>query len=181
MKKKYQEEMNQVHAPKELIDRTRMSMGIEEKKIRRGDFRWIRFTGIMATAAAVILVCLAVSAFFRGTEVPQEQGTQLYLGEINSRAPEKINADEKDSTEKKAELEIFSVMQIPDEFKGDLAENTEIEGFPLTFIKDGQTGFYLAILKQQKKLFMVKSEIEDEDYFLEAVRSFLLDTWQIRE
>lgn len=79
-KEQYKKEMEQIHAPAELIARTKAAMRVEEARIRREyAVHNVRKWAYPLTAAAALLILVSVSAMMRGLK-----GAELSMKEAPS-------------------------------------------------------------------------------------------------
>lgn len=97
MRDEYQKEMAQVHAPKELIDKTKKAMLEEEKKQHDKKIKIKKYyIPAVLTAAAAILILAFVPMVMNRTEISEEaqmQGNPLMLDK-NTHSPDKITSKE---------------------------------------------------------------------------------------
>ncbi|MBQ8597634.1 MAG: hypothetical protein IJ409_07600 [Lachnospiraceae bacterium] len=99
MKEQYRQEMQRIHVPESLIEKTKLAMKEEEQRIKeeRGQKKVVPFGKISVAAAAAILLLLLIPAAttegtFGGTE-STSQG-QIYLAGKEEAEIVKIEAEE---------------------------------------------------------------------------------------
>lgn len=99
MKKQYQEEYSQVHVPTELLEKTKLAMKEEQKKIEAEKAKKVIPFGkvSMAAVAAIILLLIvpATTDMLRNDGESGQQKTQMYLSDKEDSKLQEIPRDDK--------------------------------------------------------------------------------------
>ena len=149
----YRREIEKIHAPEELIARTKEKTAAEEeryaweKKARR------RIYGYGAAAAALLFICVCLIPLIKpgtGTKAP------IYLGNHESTGE---NAES---------FEVTHAVILPVEFSQDTAWEEEISGITVKFAA-GVDGTRMAAFEEEKGYVIISAKMEEEE-FREAVR-----------
>ena len=162
-KSTYQNELSQLHAPLDLIEKTKQMAAFEEKRYRMEKKRKHYFTSF-ATAAALLVICFSV--YFMTRPVQQngqdEQGTTIHLG--GHAGDKDIVLEEK--------VEVNNVTILPMAFNGKDCTEQEVEDVDvkLTLI-DGQ--YYMAAFEEEESYIVVKSQITEKEAFVEVLKEIL--------
>lgn len=151
---RYQKEMNEIHAPKELIESTKRKCRQEELTNIRENRKKKKGVLISALCAAAILVIVLPAAVTmnRKQSVPSKD-MQMHLG----------NQDINTETEEK--LIVKSTALIPMEFSQENAVTETIAGRKAYIITDKQ-GYYSACIFADEEYIVIESHIRDKDKFL---------------
>lgn len=154
---RYQKEMNEIRAPKELIESTKRKCRQEELNRAREKKRFL----ISAVCAAAILVVALPAAFtMRREQNVQSKDMQMHLGsqDINPETEEK--------------LIVKSTALIPIEFSKENVATETISGRKAYIITD-KHGYYSACIFAEEEYIVIESRIRDKDEFLEETESRL--------
>lgn len=178
MKEKYINEMSQVHAPKELIEKTKLAMRDEKQKQKKERNKSIlmRYVPIAATVAAAVLILMLAPNFgkqtdlYESTDVTQSEiiQSELMLERLDL-IPSKITPDSSEL----GNVETFIIDHYPEEFLSEFASEKEIEGILIRLVKDEKTGFYKAVFTWETKKILVVSEILETDRMVGAVKEVI--------
>lgn len=195
MIEQYKKEMSEVHAPADLIERTREAVKKEEEKQqtegRRGNItaeaekrkketgkhrgNWIAAS---LSAAAAVLVLTAVPFALKGAGTQEK--TPALLGQENASDVQKIKngmaADEpaeESASEIKVEIKMTEVSEIPEEFAD--AREVKQDGYTcLLLVPYDGTGFK-AFVEKEGKGYLITGMAEDEEHFLQEAEKLIME------
>ena len=177
MREEYQQEVSKVHAPKELIDKTKIAMQFEEAKLKKGKRIYRnQFLSFAVVAAVFALVLIFVPSLVkRGTlfEEAELEENHVLLEHFELK-PGKILPG---TSQQETEFQIFSIDEFPEEFLADASSKSVVENIPVFIVKDNKTGYYRAAFQRNEQKLLMISETVNKDLLIEAVKSFL-NSWE---
>lgn len=177
MRDQYRQNMELVHAPKDLIERTKIAMRREEELLKeKKQKRKIPIIFIPATmAAAALLFGLIFMQSFRertlfGSEAEMNQGAVLL--EQFELTPEKIIPG---MTKAEKEFQFYIIQDFPKEFLSDMSFEEVVDEIPVRFVKDDKTGFYKAVFQSDSdsRKYLVISQTVNKELVKQAIKCFL--------
>lgn len=184
MKEQYINEMSQVHAPKELIDKTKLAMqavagseGIQAEAFqKKTNIKILRYIPVVTAAAAAIMLFFLIPGF--GTQknvVDEQQGekenfiqSELLLEQLDL-TPDKLSP----GASQLQNIETYIIEHYPEEFLGATALEKEIETIPVKIIKDEKTGFYKAVFTWKQDKILVMSELVEQEHIVNSVKAVI--------
>ncbi len=171
-KTQYQEEVNELKAPADLIARTKLAVAAEEKEIKAKKKRVKYLYSSLATVAATLALFIGVAGFMhmqaeQGDTLFAEgdslQGTTLYLGENKNE----IYLEE--------QIEIDRTAILPMAFLKDGAWEEEIHEKTVKFTTD-EEGNYIAAFEEEDAYVVVYSKLRDAEDMKECVEKMITGT-----
>lgn len=198
MIEQYKKEMSEVHAPADLIERTREAMKKEEEKLQTEDINQdeIRKTGktkkvigkrrtgwvaVAMTAAAAVLLLIAAPFVLQGTATQDK--TPALLGQENTSNVQKIengmssnNADElttENEKVKESEIEMTEVSEMPEEFAD--AREVKLGGHICLLLKMQEGAGWKAYVEKEGKGYLITGIAKDEEHFLQEAQKLILE------
>ncbi len=167
IKEQYQKEISQIHAPKQLLEKTKEAMKEEEKRLlqqrkAKASFPFGRVLPAVA-AAVLLLVFSAAVIYFKADKTSLEQEIPLQLS--GKQEPE-IGKIENGNN---AGLTVREVSKMPEEFLS--ISGTLVGEDTVLIVKDGETGAFKAYYENEQIRCEILSEITDEKEFIEALES----------
>lgn len=162
-KSTYQNELSNLHAPKDLIEKTKQMAAFEEKRYQREKKRKYYFTSF-ATAAALLVICFSVYFMTRPVQPneQEEQGSIIHIGE---------HAGEMDVTPDE-NVEIKNVTILPMEFNNKDCTTQEEEGVIVKLtLADGQ--YYMAAFEEEESYILIKSQITQKEEFMKLLKEII--------
>lgn len=173
MEESYKKELADIHAPADLIARTKERAAAEEKKQKRQKrYRSVYLPVAAAAAAALTVLCFPV--WNRIAEKKGEKPVSPYLGsaeELQENAEETKNPEEVMLLQQKTVL--------PMGFLKEDAWTEEFYGIQVKFVQEGDT--YIAAYVEENGYMVVSMKTKDLDVFREAVRRLLQNGGNIDE
>lgn len=161
---RYQKEMNEIHAPRELIEDTKQKCrqaALLEKTEERKKKKVIPYL-IPAVCAALLLIALIPVISTRNT-LPETEydNTQLHLGNY-------------DDTEGKNEekLIVKKTVIIPIQFLGQEVIKERISDKEIS-IAVSKEGYYSACIPADDEYVVIESQIRDKEEFMTAVKEII--------
>lgn len=190
MRENYINEMSQVHAPKELIEKTKLAMReqMEKENINAEDNltpvgsgeqkkrTWMRYVPLVATVAAAVLIVMLVPGLGRQQEMSEfldSAQSELIQSELMLEQIDMTPGKIIPGTSELNNIETFIVNHYPEEFLSDIASEKEVEGIPVRFVKDEKTGFYKAVFSWKTDKILVISEMIEMERIVEAVEEVI--------
>lgn len=166
IKEQYQKEISQIHAPKQLLEKTKEAMKEEEKRLLqqrkvKASFPFGKVLPAVAAAAVLLLSFSVAVIYFKDDQASLEQEIPLQLG--GKQEPE-IGKIENGNN---AGLTIREVSKMPEEFLG--ISGTLVGEDTVLIVKDGETGAFKAYYENEQIRCEIFSEITDEKEFMEAL------------
>lgn len=174
MREQYRQAMGRVHAPGDLIDRTKMAMRREEELLKGRKQKKKTpafFVPAGVAAAALALVLFMMQAYGKRTlSTPEtEMNHSAVLLEQLELSPEKIIPG---MTKEEKEFLFYLIQEFPREFLTESDE--EIVGeIPVRFVKDERTGFYKAVFQWDSRKYLAVSRTINKELLEQAIKSFL--------
>lgn len=176
MMDQYRQEMEQIHAPKDLIDKTKMAIKreeelLKEKKQKRNMMTF--FVPAVVGAAAALMVAVLILQSFRGRIAfgqEAEMNQNAVLLEQLELTPEKITPG---ITKDEKEFQFYMIQDFPEEFLSDISEEETVKGIPVHFLKDDETGFYKAVFQWDSEKYLAISRTVNKELLEQAIISFL--------
>jgi len=162
-KSTYQNELSNLHAPKDLIEKTKQRALFEEKRYKKEKRRKYYFTSF-ATAAALLVICFSVYFMTRPVQPngQEGQGTTIHLG--GHSGGKDIVLDEK--------VEVNNVTILPVEFNSKECTEQEVEGKTVKFtLVDGQ--YYMAAFEEEESYILIKSQITQKEEFVKLLKEII--------
>lgn len=164
-KNAYRENMSGLHAPTDLIEKTKQRAAFEEKRYQKEKKKAYYFASF-ASVAALLVICLSVYFVTRPIQ-PKEQGeygTTIHLG--NKDGDKEIVLDE--------QVEVNRTTILPMEFNEKDCSKKEIDGIDVMFtLLDEQ--YYMAAFEEEDSYIVVKSWITDEEDFVKLLQKILAE------
>lgn len=165
IEEQYRKEISQIHAPKQLLEKTKQAMKEEEKRLeqQRNAKRLFSFGRVLSAAAAAVLL-LSVAAVFiysRGDKTPAQQEIPLQLS--GKQEPEIGKIEKGNDTG----LTVGEVSEMPEECKD--IKGMMIGTETVFVIADEETGTFRAYYEKEKICYEVLSDITDEEEFIKAL------------
>lgn len=165
MRESYKKELTDIHAPAELIERTKIRAAAEEKKQKRHKrYRSVYLPAAVAAAGMLIVFCFPM--WNRTAEKKGQESVQPYLGSTGE-APK--SAEETKKPEEVILLQKKTVL--PMGFLKEDAWTEELEGIQVKFVREG--GTCIAAYAEENGYMVVSMKTTDLDGFREAVRRLL--------
>lgn len=167
MKEQYQNELSQVRAPKELIEKTKLAMKQEEEKKTVPVTRKVNTKWVLAAAAVVLLVTVSVGVLVnQKTEVenPIQLGMQEQKGPVDIEKADEISF---------GELTIKKTDKAVEEIQGNNVVLQEIHGVQVTVYTNVITGCYQCFLEREGQSYVISSKITEREAFVNEVESYL--------
>lgn len=175
---RYRKEMNEIHAPRELIESTKQKCKeaelskIEENQKSRKKGKHITYLIPAACAAVLIIALLPMASNMLHTAPEAEQeDMQMHFGTQEEQQGE--------DSDLKETLRISEAAIIPMQFSKDDAEKETISGLEAYLLID-ENGYYTACLINSgktagsDKYIIIESEISEKEVFLEAVQKKIM-------
>ena len=167
MKEKYQNELSQIHAPKDLIEKTKRAMKEEETKraipvSKKVNIRWTQ------VAAAVVLFMAVSGGVLLNQKMkvnnPLQLATQEQKGPVDITKTEEISFGELTirKTDKKAE-----------EIQGNNVVLQKINGTQVMVYTNVINGYYQCFLEIDGESYVISSEIKEREAFVNEVKNYL--------
>lgn len=178
MKKEYQEEVNQVHAPQELIEKTKNKMKQESQRVGKIDKKLLRISSFSAIAATIVLSFILISLIFTKTPISDSSLSNqksIHLSNGN-KEPEQITKSEENNDEAvyiRDGLNVFAIQKVPEDFQKAITEKDSIGDIPILLIKDADSHFYKAVVEVNRQKYLVLSELIEVEEFMNAVKEFV--------
>lgn len=175
MIEQYRQEMELIHAPKELVDKTKMAMKREEELLQKKRQRrkappfWVP----AAVAAAALLFGLFVTQFFGKRvllETKPETNQNAILLEQLELMPEKIMPG---VSKAEKEFQFYMIQDFPREFMSEISSTETVEEVTVHFFMDEKTGFYKAVFQWDSMNYLAISQTENKELMVEAIKSFM--------
>lgn len=156
--KQYKEELQTMHAPKDLIARTKkMAAG---KK--RGRYRNTRYIAFATTAAAAVLFCVLLLPGMLKTAEKGNEGTKIHLGKWEDG--KELYLEEQVSLDR--------VMVLPLAFMSETAWSEEVFGVEVQFaIEEDES--YTAAFWENDAYVVISSGITDKEEFRKMINTIL--------
>lgn len=163
---RYRQEMNEIHAPRKLIDSTKQkcheaafSQTTELKRKKRKAQVWIP----AVCAAAVLLAVLPVMITRYASSETEYDNTRLHLGQQENGEPEKEEG-----------MIIKRTAIIPMQFsRGDI-EKEKIAGIE-SYLAVSEKGYYSACIPVEEEYIVIDSQMKDKEAFLEAAEKIITE------
>lgn len=198
MIEQYKKEMSEVHAPANLIERTREAMKKEEEKLQTEDGRGnvtakaekrkkgtgkrrINWITVPLSVAAAAFILIAVPSALKGAGTQTQ--TPALLGQENTSDVQKIEsgmtADAANELAKeneiviKVEIEMTEVSEMPVEF-ADAREVKQGEHTYLLAERQDGTG-WKAYVEKEGKGYLITGMAEDEESFLLEAEKLIME------
>lgn len=158
----YKQQLNTLHAPKDLIAHTKELAAREKESLvlKKRRFRYLYATASLA-AAAVLLFCIFVPGMQK-TEEKTEEGTKIHLGQWENG--KKIYLEDKVSLDRTAVL--------PLAFMDENTWEEEVCGITVQFVQD-EGGKFMAAFREQDAYVVISSEKTDKAAFLKLITKLL--------
>lgn len=164
---RYQKEMNEIHAPKELIEATKqkcrqaeLSKNREIAKRKKGMTFWI------PAACAAVLFLAAIPAFsllnVREDANLNYDGMDLHLG----------SQDEQNEQAQNEKLIVKRTAIIPMQFAQEDVTEEIIDGKKAYFAVS-QEGYYSVCIAEEEEYVVVDSRMKDKEEFIAAVKEII--------
>lgn len=95
MREEYQKEISQIHAPRELIEKTKQAMQEEEERQSKQKGKVVAFPKISLAVAAILLLIIIPTASLSNqrAETEPSKNMQMHLGGKEDMEFEKIEQD----------------------------------------------------------------------------------------
>ena len=195
MIEQYRKEMSEVHAPDDLIKRTREAMKREEGKLQAENGKGIvtvkaektkkeagkkvNWIVVSLSAAAAILIMIAIPSTFKGDGTLVQ--TPAQLGQENTSDVKKIengittdSADEaiKDS-KADTEIEMTEVSEMPEEFAA--AREIQQGGYRYLLLERQDGAGWKAYVKKEEKGYLITGITKDEESFLQEAEMLIME------
>lgn len=158
-KEQYTAETQKLHAPAELIEKTRQRAAEEQRRYAaiRKKRRIYRYA---AAAAALLFLCIAAIPLTGILQKEAQQGTTIYLG---SQGKEIVLQEQ---------VEIEHSYILPVEFTKNTAWEEEIAGVQVRFaVTDTDT--CMAAFEEEKAYVIVRSQLTDREAFHSVMEQIL--------
>lgn len=194
MKEQYREETSQIHAPSDLVQKTRDAMRQEEQRLKkeRRRYRVSRWT-LPLSAAAAVVVLLTVTMVMRGaigSRISSDKAQDdAYSGEMSMQFGEADlaadYAEDAEGTDDKTPaalvrpdafiIEITEVKEEPDFYYSLDTEACYYEDL-LFWVNQNESGEWSAYVSVRGDRYVIVSDIEEQERFLEEAYALLLET-----
>ena len=165
IKEQYQKEISQIHAPEQLLEKTKEAMKEEESRLsqqRKSKSLFPLGKVLPAVAAAALLLAFSASfIYLKDDKTSVEQEIPLQLS--GKQEPE-IGKIENGNN---AGLTIRKVSGMPEEFLD--VSGILIGEDTVLVVKDAKTGAFKAYYEKEQMCCEILSEITDEEEFMEAL------------
>ncbi len=164
-KNSYKENLSGLHAPQDLIAKTKQMAAFEERRYQKEKKKAYYFTSF-AAVAALLVICLSVYFVTRPVQPKgqEEYGTTIHLG--NKDGGKEIVLDE--------QVEVNRVTILPMEFSGKDCIEKEIDDIDVMItLLDGQ--YFMAAFEEEDSYIVVKSGITDEEEFVKLMQEILAE------
>lgn len=160
-KTQYQEELNELKAPADLIARTKLAVAAEEKEIKSKKKKVKYLYASLTTVAAALVLFVGGMGFANLQKGANTlQGTTIYLGENKNE----IYMEE--------QIEIDRAAILPMAFLKDDAWEEEIHEKTVKFTTD-EEGNYLAAFEEEDAYVVVYSKLTDAEDMRECVEKMI--------
>ena len=160
MEEKYRNQMNQVHAPKELIERTK-------RNIRKKKRMSILTTSFVAAAMLVCGIAIGIAYRSQMTRIhiyPVQFETRIELGLSLGVISVEDKKEESNIVEKKSEKE--KARKIMEEIPASTIKGNEVYiGF------DEKKEIYYAVYEKEGNLYMIEEKEMSEKEFVELLKN----------
>lgn len=157
----YKEDLSKLHAPKDLIAKTRQMTAFEEKRYQKEKKKKLYFTSF-ASAAALLVICLAAYFATRPVQPNVEYGTTIHLGNHESGTEIVL----------KEQVEVNRLTILPIEFSQKECAEQEISGVQV-MITLSKEQYYMAAFEAEDSYIVVKSQITVEEDFVKVMEEIL--------
>lgn len=184
MIEKYKKEMSEIHAPADLVMRTREAMKKEEERLQAEKKKenkrlWVKWTAVPLAAAAAVLVLITIPSVLNGkgtqSQMPVQMGQEQEsdLIKIESGLTAGSISDLITETEEKPKMELTEVSAIPEEFVG--AREILRDGNTYLLIEEQDGTGWKAYVEKEGKGYLITGEIEDEESFLQEAGKLITE------
>lgn len=157
MKYKYKKELEKVHAPEDLIKKTKILME-EEGKINK--FKFGRYIAVAAAVAVLLITGAVYSKVNMNSNYISE--TSIYLDTQVSKEPQDMSKLDNSSTYKNA-----------NEIHGENEYVITISNTEVTISKNAISKKYQAYYELDEIHYIISSDYEDENSFVLEVTKYL--------
>ena len=183
MIEQYKKEMSEVHAPADLIERTREAMKKEEEKLqKKGKGRNITARIIVPlSVAAAAFILIAVPSALKGAGTQTQ--TPALLGQENTSDVQKIEsgmtADAANELAKeneiaiKAEMKMTELSEMPEEFAD--AREIKQDGYTYLLVERQDGTGWKAYVEKEGKGYLITGIAEDEESFLQEAEKLIME------
>lgn len=164
-KNSYKEDLSGLHAPTDLIEKTKQMAAFEEKRYQKEKKKTYYFASF-ATVAALLVICFSVYFLSRPVQPVEEgeYGTTIHLG--NKDGGKEIVLDE--------QVEVNRVTILPMEFNGKDCIRQEVDDTDVMItLLDEQ--YYMGAFEEEDSYIVVKSGITDEEEFVKLMQEILAE------
>ena len=190
--KEYNRVTNEIHAPKNLIERTKKAVREEEQRMEEQQKKTVVFRrGLTAAAAILVVGVLTVPALYIGmgtqtseeSEWQEETGNKVMLGQEKDAAPEKLERDRTGDEEagnvasgitasETKESEIKALEQAGDYSELTQEEAVEVNGIMVNVYTDSD-GVIIAEFAVDEVYYQAVQETGDMDKLLADIAEYL--------
>ncbi len=168
MEERYRREQEEIHAPADLIEKTKAAMKKEEEKLKKENKNKKVILGGIVTAAAAILITFVAVPYGAGGVVQKEN--TVHFGKESDKIAKIPNGEEVDDFD----LQIEKIAEIPDSFIKGNAKEVEVLKIPISIYKDEEQGFLTAYFKIKDSLYVATGGKIDEEDFIQGIKDFIM-------
>lgn len=180
-KEQYQSELNQIRAPKELIEKTKIAMKKAEKEINEDETgvvsvksftqKNVKKIALVAAAAVVLVVgAVSVNALNSDNKIVDKP---IQLGTQEQQGPDVIENNQNEQEMTFGELTIQKTDKAENEIMGKDVVSQEINGIEVTFSMNIISGYCQCILENEGQKYLISSKLTDMETFVKEVESYL--------
>lgn len=169
MDERYRHEQEEIHAPAELIEKTKAAMKNEEEKLKKENKNKKMILGGITTAAAAILISFVAIPYGAGGTFQKENTVHFGKG------PDKIEKIPIGEESDDLDLQIEKIAAIPESFLKGNGKEVEVHKIPISIYRDEQQGGLTAYFKIKDSLYIATSGKIDEEDFIQGIKDFIID------
>lgn len=170
LRKQYQKELSEIHAPKELAERVKLAAGQERGKRGTADRSFWGYAAAIAAAVVVLLVCAVVF------------GGRILDGSNHEKMPVQLGTEDMGETDYIPRTETQTVsggltVSMTDKTKDDVlgrdAEDMTIKELRVVVSVNVISGYYQCFYEEEGQNYLITSKTADRETFLEELYGFL--------
>lgn len=168
MKEQYQNELSQIRAPKDLIEKTKLVMKEEEAKKSISFSQKVNIKWAVAVAASVVLIATVSVSTLINWEMKVDNPIQLAAQEQH----ELIDI-EKTSEMSFGELTIKKTDKTTTEIQGNNIVEHNINGIQVKIYTNVITGCYQCFFEKEEQNYVISSEITELEVFKNEIEGYM--------